>query len=175
MILKDKLGLLPRGLYILIGLVLAAAAIASDYADWRLVIAHKLPPFGVLLVNLVALPLALGVTLWGCIGRHREWHLGEAGIHIRLLSLTSWRKTWFIPAEHIRELTQEAYSDERPGRPVLHGWIIVMADGQRLVSPKSPDAARLEGVRLRIESRMRSVRPPFDPLAETSRANGLSE
>ncbi|MFT4077240.1 MAG: hypothetical protein QM647_17060 [Asticcacaulis sp.] len=174
MILKDELGLLPRGLYIVIGLVLAAAAITSDYADWPLIAAHKLPPFGFILINLIALPLALALVLWGCIGRHREWRLSDEGIHIRLLSLTSWRKTRYIVAEDIRTLTQESYGDERPGRAIIHGWIVVLEDGQRLVSPQSLDGAALEVIRLQIESRMRRRKPDFDPLAEASQANGLS-
>lgn len=72
MTLKDELGLLPRFLYILVGIALAAAAISSDYHDWALIQTGKLPPFGFILINMVALPLAAGIILWACIGRHRN-------------------------------------------------------------------------------------------------------
>jgi hypothetical protein len=173
MILKDELGWLPRALYVMVGLTLAAAAISSDYHGWARVEAHKLPPFGFILMNVLTLPLALGLVLWGCIGRHREWRISSAGIRIRLLSLTSWQKSQYIEGNDICELRQESYADERAGRPILHGWIVVLKDGRRLVSPKSPDPAGLETLRLQIESRMRAPKPDFDPLAEARRANGL--
>jgi hypothetical protein len=173
MIVKDELGGLPRFVYVVVGLTLATAAISSDYHDWALIEAHKLPPFGFILINMVALPLALGLVLWACIGRHREWRISDGRIRIRLLSLTSWQRRHYITSDDIRELTQESYADERAGRPVMHGWIVTLHDGQRLVSPKSLDLAGLEVHRLQIESQMRVLKPAFDPLAEASRANGL--
>jgi hypothetical protein len=173
MTLKDELGLLPRFLYIVVGITLAAAAIGSDYSDWALIEAGKLPPFGFILVNLVALPLAAGIILWACIGRHREWQVTDGQIRIRLLSLTSWRKTHHIKAEDIRELTSESYDHERAISRVTHGWIVILKDGRRLVSPKSFDGAELEKARLQIESRMRQPVAESDPLAESMRANGL--
>jgi hypothetical protein len=174
MTLKDELGLLPRFLYIVVGTTLAAAAISSDYSDWALIAAGKLPPFGFILINLIVLPLAAGIILWACIGRHREWRINDGQIRIRLMSLTSWQKTRYIDAEDIRELTPESYDPERKGSRVHHGWIVSLKDGQRLVSPKSFDKAGLDEARLRIESEMRRPRPETDPLAEASRANGLS-
>ncbi len=174
MTLKDELGLLPRFLYIVVGITLATAAISSDYSDWALIAAGKLPPFGFILINVIALPLAAGIILWACIGRHREWRISDGEIRIRLLSLTSWRKTHYIKAEDIRELTPESYDHERPGSRIAHGWIILLKDGRRLVSPKSFDEAGLEQARLQIESEMRNGRAETDPLAEASCANGLS-
>ena len=174
MTLKDELGLLPRFLYVVVGITLGAAAISSDYSDWALIEAHRLPPFGFILINLIALPLAAGIILWACIGRHREWRITEEGIRIRSLSLTSWRKTHHVKAGDIRELISESYEDERIGSRIRHGWIVMLADGRRLVSPKSFDKARLDLARLQIESQMRRARPEIDPLAEASRANGLS-
>lgn len=174
MTLKDELGLLPRFLYIVVGVTLAAAAIGSDYADWALIEAHKLPPFGFILINVIALPLAVGIILWACIGRHREWRVADGEIRVRLLSLTSWRKTHYIKAEDIQVLIPESYDHERAGSRIHHGWIVILADGRRLVSPKSYDKARLDQVRLQIESHMKRPRPETDPLAESSRANGLS-
>ena len=173
MTLKDELGLLPRFLYIVVGITLAAAAISSDYSDWALIAAGKLPPFGFILINVITLPLAAGIILWACIGRHREWRIAGGQIRIRLLSLTSWRKTHHIRVEDIRELMPESYDHERQGSRVTHGWIVIMKDGQRLVSPKSFDKAGLDGARLQIESQMRRARPETDPLAEARRANGL--
>jgi hypothetical protein len=49
-----------------------------------------------------------------------------------------------------------------------------LKDGRRLVSPKSFDKAGLDQARLQIESEMRKGRAETDPLAEASRANGLS-
>jgi hypothetical protein len=174
MTLKDELGLLPRFLYIVVGVTLAVAAISSDYSDWALIEAGKLPPFGFILINLVALPLAAGIILWACIGRHREWRVADGEIRIRLLSLTSWRKTLHVKAEDISELTQESYDHERAGSRMTFGWIVILKDGRRLVSPKSFDGAGLDRARLQIESQIRKARPETDPLAEASRANGLS-
>jgi hypothetical protein len=174
MTLKDELGLLPRFLYIVVGITLVVAAISSDYHNWTLIEAGKLPPFGFLLINVVALPLATGIILWACIGRHREWRIADGQIRIRLLSLTSWRKTRYIKAVEISQLTPESYADERAGRRVTHGWIIFLKDGRRLVSPKTFDKAGLDQVRLRIESQMRRPEPEVDPLAEAMRANNLS-
>ena len=174
MTLKDELGLLPRFLYIVVGIALAAAAISSDYSDWALIAAGKLPPFGFIVVNLIVLPLAAGIILWACVGRHREWRVADGQIRIRLLSLTSWRKTHHIKAYDIDQLMPESYDHERAGGRVHHGWIIILKDGRRLVSPKSFDKAGLDQARLQIESHMRAARPETDPLAEASRANGLS-
>ncbi|WP_155847531.1 hypothetical protein [Asticcacaulis benevestitus] len=174
MTLKDELGLLPRFLYILVGVMLAAAAIASDYSDWALIEAGKMPPFGFILMNMIALPLALGIVLWACVGRHREWHIGDGHIRIRLLSLTSWRKTHHIMAEDIRDVAQHSYDHERKGSRVTHGLIVTLKDGRRLISPKSHDEKRLEMARLHIESVMRSPLPDNDPLAQAMNANGLS-
>lgn len=173
MTLKDELGLLPRFLYIVVGMTLAVAVIDSDYSDWALIAAGKMPPFGFILINLIALPLALGIILWACVGRHREWRITGEGIRIRLLSLTSWRKTHLIKAGDIRELSQESYDDDRAGSRVRHGWIVILSDGRRLMSPKSFDGAGLDRARLQIESQMRAVRRDTDPLAEARRANGL--
>jgi hypothetical protein len=172
--LKDELGLLPRFLYIVVGIALAAAAISSDYHDWALIETGKLLPFGFILINMLALPLAAGIILWACIGRHREWRVADGQIRIRLLSLTSWRKTHYIKAEDIRALTPESYDHERAGSRIHHGWIVILTDGRRLVSPKSFDKAGLDQARLQIESEMRKGRPETDLLAEASRANGLS-
>lgn len=174
MTLKDELGLLPRFLYILFGVMLAAAAIASDYNDWALIEAGKMPPFGFILMNLIALPLALGIILWACIGRHREWHIADGHIRIRLLSLTSWRKTHHIMAEDIRDVEQHSYDPERKGNRVAHGLIVTLKDGRRLISPKSHDEKGLEIVRLHIESILRNPKPDNDPLAQAMNANGLS-
>jgi hypothetical protein len=174
MTLKDELGLLPRFLYIVVGITLALAAISNDYTDWALIAAGKLPPFGFILINGLALPLAAGIILWACIGRHREWRISYGQIRIRLLSLTSWRKMHYIKAEEISQLTPESYDDEREGSRVTHGWIIILKDGRRLVSPKTSDKTGLDQVRLHIESQMRKTGPEIDPLAEVSRANGLS-
>ncbi len=174
MTLKDELGLLPRFLYIVVGVTLAAAAISSDYHDWTLIEAGKLPPFGFLLINGIALPLAAGIILWACIGRHREWRISDGQIRIRLLSLTSWRKTHYIKAEEISQLTPESYDHERQGSRVTYGWIVILKDSRRLVSPKSVDKAGLEQAQLQIESQMRRPIPEIDPLAESMRANGLS-
>ncbi len=174
MTLKDELGLLPRFLYIVVGITLATAAISSDYSNWASIAAGKLPPFGFILINGIALPLAAGIILWACIGRHREWWITDGQIRIRLLSLTSWRKTHYIKAEDIRELTPESYDPERAGSRIHHGWIVSLKDGQRLISPKSFDKAGLDQARLQIESQMRQPRPETDPLEEVSRANGLS-
>jgi len=173
MTLKDELGLLPRFLYIVVGITLAVAVVDSDYSDWALIAAGKMPPVGFILINLIALPLALGIILWACIGRHREWRIADGQIRIRLMSLTSWRKTHYISAEDIRELTPESYDHERAGSRIHHGWIVSLKDGRRLVSPKSFDKTGLDQARLQIESQMRRARPETDPLAEASRANGL--
>jgi hypothetical protein len=173
MTLKDELGLLPRFLYIVVGITLAVAAISSDYHDWALIAAGKLPPFGFVLINVIALPLAAGIILWACIGRHREWHVSDGQIRIRLISLTSWRKTHHINVEDISQLTPESYDHEHQGSRITHGWIILLKDGRRLVSPKSFDKAGLDGARLQIESQMLKARPEIDPLAEARRANGL--
>jgi hypothetical protein len=90
------------------------------------------------------------------------------------LSLTSWRKTLHVKAEDISELTQESYDHERAGSRMTYGWIVILKDGRRLVSPKSFDGAGLDRARLQIESQIRKARPETDPLAEASRANGLS-
>jgi hypothetical protein len=174
MTLKDELGLLPRFLYIVFGVMLATAAIASDYNDWALIEAGKLPPFGFILMNLIALPLALGIILWACIGRHREWHIADGHIRIRLLSLTSWRKIHHIKAEDIRDVEQLSYDHERKGSRVAHGLIVTLKDGRRLISPKSHDEKRLEVARLHIESVARNPKPDNDPLAQAMNANGLS-
>ncbi len=174
MTLKDELGLLPRFLYIVVGITLATAAIGSDYSDWALITAGRLPPFGFLLINLITLPLAAGIILWACIGRHREWRITDGEIRIRLLSLTSWRKTHYIKAEDIDHLMPESYDHERAGSRITYGWIVTLKDGRRLVSPKSFDEAGLDQARLQIESQMRSPRSETDPLAESMRANGLS-
>ncbi len=173
MTLKDELGLLPRFLYIVVGITLAVAVVDSDYSEWALIAAGKMPPLGFILINVIALPLAMGIILWACIGRHREWRISNGQIRIRLLSLTSWRKTHHINAEDIRELTPESYDHERAGSRIHHGWIVSLKDGRRLVSPKSFDKAGLDQARLQIESKMRQPRPETDPLAEVSRANGL--
>jgi len=173
MTLKDELGLLPRFLYIVVGITLAVAVVDSDYSDWALIAAGKMPPLGFILINLIALPLALGIILWACIGRHREWRIADGQIRIRLMSLTSWRKTHYISAEDIRELTPESYDHERAGSRIHHGWIVSLKDGRRLVSPKSYDKTGLDQARLQIESQMRRPRPEMDSLAEASRANGL--
>ncbi|MDV6329336.1 hypothetical protein [Asticcacaulis sp. 201] len=172
--LKDELGMLPRALYVVVGLTLAAAAIASDYGNWALMQSGKVPATGIILMNLIALPLALAIIVWACIGRHREWHVADGRIRVRLLSLTSWRKTHHILAEDISAVIQESYDYERKGSRIAHGWIVTLKDGRRLVSPKSFDAEALNEARLRIESYMRQPLPQTDPLAESSRANGLS-
>lgn len=172
--LKDELGLLPRFLYIVVGITLATAAIASDYSDWALIEAHKMPPFGFILINIIALPLALGIILWACIGRHREWHIGDGQIRIRLLSLTSWRKTHHIKAEDIRTIEQHSYDHERKGSRVAHGLVVTLADGRRLTSPVCYDEKGLQTARLHIESIIRNPKPDNDPLAQAMNANGLS-
>jgi len=156
-----------------VGITLGAAAIVSDYNDWALIAAGKMPPFGFILMNVIALPLALGIVLWAVIGRHREWRVADGEIRIRLLSLTSWRRTHHIPAHEIESVTQESYDPERGRSRVPHGWIVRLKDGRRLVSPKSFDAGALETARLQIESHMRAPVPDNDPLGQAARANGL--
>jgi len=76
--------------------------------------------------------------------------------------------------DDIGELISESYEDERIGSRIRHGWNVMLADGQRLVSPKSFDKAKLDLDQLRIESQMRKARLEIDPLTEASRANRLS-
>jgi hypothetical protein len=149
--LKDDLGVAARVLYFIVGGVLGAAGLASAWGDFSAVAAHKASPAGIILVCLVILPLSLFVILWACIGRHREWRIGNDGIRIRLLSLTSWQKDLQIPAGDIAAFEREQYSyDDGSGR-VAYGVTVTLKDGKTYRSPRSFNPKEAEAAWAEIE------------------------
>lgn len=147
MILKDDLGLTPRLLYGLFGLILAFATIASAYHDWPLVETGKSSWLIFVLVNICLLPLSLLIIVWAVIGRHREWRIGSQGIRIRLLSLTSWQKSEHVTPDRIESVTAESFPyDDRSGRSA-HWVTVQLTDGRVLKSPRMSDPMLAEAVR----------------------------
>ncbi len=151
MTLKDDLGLAPRILYFLFGSLLAVATIATAYHDWPLVQAHKSSAIGFLLINIIALPLAVLIILWAVIGRHREWRVNEQDIRIRLLSLTSWQKTQHIDPQEIETLSVDSYAyEDRAGR-TAHWLKVTLKDGKTYTSPKTFDKAAIDQAYSEVE------------------------
>ncbi len=149
--LKDDLGATVRTLYLLVGVVLAAATIASAWSEWPAVSAGKESPLGLALLLVIAMPLSLFVIVWACVGRHREWKIGDDHVRIRLLSLTSWQKDLRIRAGEIETLTREQYSYDDNGGRVAYGVTVTLLDGKTYRSPRTFDSAQAEQAWLRLE------------------------
>ena len=156
--LKDDLGATVRTLYLLVGVVLGAATIASAWSEWPAVSSGKESPLGFGLLIIVAMPLSLFVIVWACVGRHREWKISEDHVRIRLLSLTSWQKDLRVKAGEIETLTREQYSyDDDSGR-VAYGVTMTLHDGKTYRSPRTFDAGQAEQAWQRLE-RLRAAAP----------------
>ncbi|MBW8732822.1 MAG: hypothetical protein JF571_00675 [Asticcacaulis sp.] len=149
--LKDDLGVTVRTLYFLVGVVLAAATIASAWSEWPGVSSGKESPLGFGLLMAIAMPLSLFVIVWACVGRHREWKIGDDHVRIRLLSLTSWQKDLRIPAREIESLAREQYSYDDDGGRVAYGLTVTLRDGKTLRSPRTFDARQAEQAWQRLE------------------------
>jgi hypothetical protein len=149
--LKDDLGATVRTLYLLVGVVLAAATVASAWSEWPGVSSGKESPVGFGLLMIIAMPLSLFVIVWACVGRHREWKIGDDHVRIRLLSLTSWQKDLRVHAGEIETLTREQYSyDDHDGR-VAYGVTMTLLDGKTYRSPRTFDAGQAEQAWRRLE------------------------
>jgi len=149
--LKDDLGVTVRTLYFLVGVVLAAATIASAWSEWPGVSSGKESPLGFGLLMVIAMPLSLFVIVWACVGRHREWKIGDDDVRIRLLSLTSWQKDMRIPAVEIESLVREQYSYDDNGGRVAYGVTVTLRDGKVYRSPRTFDAGQAEQAWQRLE------------------------
>ncbi len=154
--LKDDLGAAARTLYFLVGVVLGAATVAAAYSDWPAVSAGKASPLGLGLLGVIAMPLALFIIVWACVGRHREWRITEDHVRIRLLSLTSWQKDLRIPAGQIESLKREQYSYDDDNGRVAYGVIVTLRDGKTYRSPRTFDSRQAEQAWQRLEY-LRSV------------------
>ena len=142
--LKDDLGATVRILYFLVGVVLGAATIATAYSDWPEVISGKMSPVGFGLLAVIAMPLALFIIVWACVGRHREWRIADDHVRIRLLSLTSWQRDLRIPADQIESLVREQYSYDDDQRRVAYGVTVTLRDGRVYRSPRTFDQGQAE-------------------------------
>ncbi|WP_443747521.1 hypothetical protein [Asticcacaulis solisilvae] len=156
--LKDDLGATVRTLYFLVGVVLAAATIASAWSEWPGVSSGKESPLGFGLLMIVAMPLSLFVIVWACVGRHREWKIGDDGVRIRLLSLTSWQKDLRVRAGEIETLTREQYNYDDNGGRVAYGVTMTLLDGKTYRSPRTFDAGQAEQAWQRLE-RLKAATP----------------
>ena len=142
--LKDDLGAAARTLYFVFGIVLAAATIATAYKEWPVVVAGKESPLVFVLLALIAMPLALFIVVWACIGRHREWSIADDHVRVRLLSLTSWQRDFRIHPEQIEDMSREQYSyDDKRGR-VAYGLTVTLRDGRTFHSPQTFDAKQAD-------------------------------
>jgi hypothetical protein len=151
MFLRDDLGPVPRTLYILLGFLLAVAAIANDYHDWPLVQAYKMSPVGFTLINVIAIPLSLLIIVWGAIGRHREWRIGEDHIRIRLLSLTSWQKIRHLQPQEIESLRLDTFDHDLENARTAYRLTITCTDGKQVQSPQTYDPAVISQAKAYIE------------------------
>ena len=152
MTLKDELGAVPRTLYFLFGVLLAAATISTAYHDWPLIQSGKSAPVGFALETLIALPLALLIMVWACIGRHREWRIADNQIRVRNLSLTSWQTVRHIHAEDIASFSLESYAHDDAKKRMAYTLRLLLKDGRRLESPRTFDEVEAAKARLQIES-----------------------
>lgn len=144
--LKDDLGFAARSLYFIMGVVLAVATVAAAFSQWPTVIAGKASPLSLilLLLLLIASPLALFIIVWAVVGRHREWRIGDDHIRIRLLSLTSWQRDFRIHPEQIEAIDRQQYSYEDKAGRVSHAITVTLRDGRKLESPQTFDAGQAD-------------------------------
>ena len=162
MTLKDDLGMLPRVLYGIFGLVLALATIGNDYHDWSLVEAGRQSLVVFVLVNLLALPLSILIVLWACIGRHREWRIAGNRIQVRLLSLTSWQKMQTIQAAEISGFELQSFEHEDAHHRTAYWMTLTLSDGRRIESPKTFNKSEAEKACLQIEILKSSIQSSDD-------------
>jgi hypothetical protein len=149
--LKDDLGLPARSLYFIMGVVLAIATVAAAFSQWPMVVAGKASPLSLVLLLLIAIPLALFIIIWAIVGRHREWRIGEDHIRVRLLSLTSWHRDFRIHPEQIETINRQQYSyDDKQGR-VSHAITVTLRDGRTLESPVTFDAGQADQAWQKLE------------------------
>jgi hypothetical protein len=142
--LKDDLGFAARSLYFVMGVVLATATVAAACSQWPAVIMGKASPLSLILLLLIASPLALFIIVWAVVGRHREWQIGQDHIRVRLLSLTSWRRDFRIHPEQIESIDRQQFSyDDKAGR-TSHAITVTLRDGRKLESPQTFDAGQAE-------------------------------
>ncbi len=149
--LIEDLGLPARLLYLGLGVLLMTATVVTVWHDWPLVLAHKLPWTGFVLMLAVAPPVALLIMVWAGVGRHREWHIHDGHIHIHLISLTSWARIRRIDGEQIAALSLESAAfEDRAGHTAY--WLnIRLKDGQTLISPKTFDKTLADRARLKVD------------------------
>ena len=150
--LKDDLGGTARVIYVIMGLALAAATIASAWHDWPAVMAGKSPPFSFWLMLIVALPLSLLVIIWACIGRHREWTIEGGQVRIRLLSLTSWQKTAYVPAAEITGVVLESFDHEVQNHRTAYWLTLTDRHGDLYRSPTTFSRTEAEKAAAEIEA-----------------------
>ena len=124
---------------------------ALCWHDWPLVQAYKISPVGFTLINVVTVPSSLLIIVWGAIGRHREWRIGEDHIRIRLLSLTSWQKISHVRAEDIESLRVETFDHDLQTARTAYQLTITCKDGRQIQSPHTFDPAVISQAKARIE------------------------
>lgn len=148
--LVEDLGWPVRGLYLVFGVLLATAAVATAWHDWPLVVAHKASGFGFALLLIIALPVALLIIVWACVGRHREWHVHDNHIHIHVISLTSWARVMHIDAPQVETMTLESADYEDRANRTAYWLSVRTTDGKTYLSPKTFDRAIADQAREKV-------------------------